>query len=170
MSPTIRTDTRVGKGSNTGIRGAVEVAKMKVRLGVEGLDAGGNVSMQFTEQFDLVVVGAGHAGCEAAVAAARIGLKTALYTLNVDLIAQMSCNPALGAIAQGHLVGAVDALGGIMGEITDAVGIQFRLLNTSRGPAVCSSRAQSQNQEYPVQIRGGFRPPPLLKTQHTQSA
>ena len=92
--------------------------------------------MQFTEQFDVVVVGAGHAGCEAAMAAARMGLKTALYTLNVDLIAQMSCNPAIGGIAKGHLVREVDALGGIMGEITDAVGIQFRLLNTSRGPAV----------------------------------
>src|SRR5260221_7988506 len=97
--------------------------------------------MQFTEQFDVVVVGAGHAGCEAAMAAARMGLKTALYTLNVDLIAQMSCNPAVGGIAKGHLVREVDALGGIMGEITDAVGIQFRLLNTSRGPAVWSPRA-----------------------------
>src|SRR5205807_640608 len=94
----------------------------------------------FTEQFDVVVVGAGHAGCEAAMAAARMGLKTALYTLNVDLIAQMSCNPAVGGIAKGHLVREVDALGGIMGEITDAVGIQFRLLNTSRGPAVWSPR------------------------------
>jgi len=91
--------------------------------------------VQFTEQFDIVIVGAGHAGCEAAVACARMGLKTALYTLNVDLIAQMSCNPAIGGIAKGHLVREVDALGGVMGEITDAVGIQFRLLNTSRGPA-----------------------------------
>jgi len=82
--------------------------------------------MQFTEQFDVVVVGAGHAGCEAAMAVARMGLKTALYTLNVDLIAQMSCNPAIGGIAKGHLVREVDALGGIMGEITDAVGIQLR--------------------------------------------
>src|SRR6202165_402232 len=114
---------------------------------------GGNVSMQFTEQFDLVVVGAGHAGCEAAVAAARMGLRTALYTLNVELIAQMSCNPAVGGIAKGHLVREVDALGGIMGEITDAVGIQFRLLNTSRGPAVWSPRAQCDKQAYRLKMR-----------------
>jgi len=109
--------------------------------------------MQFTEQFDIVVVGAGHAGCEAAMASARMGLKTALYTLNVDLIAQMSCNPAVGGIAKGHLVREVDALGGIMGEITDAVGIQFRLLNTSRGPAVWSPRAQCDKQAYRLKMR-----------------
>src|SRR5258708_481404 len=83
----------------------------------------------FTEQFDVVVVGAGHAGCEAAVAAARMGLRTALYTLNVDLIAQMSCNPAIGGIAKGHLVREVDALGGVMCASTDAVCIQFPWLN-----------------------------------------
>src|ERR1022692_3811376 len=109
--------------------------------------------MQFSEQFDVVVVGAGHAGCEAAMAAARMGLNTALYTLNVDLIAQMSCNPAIGGIAKGHLVREVDALGGIMGEITDAVGIQFRLLNTSRGPAVWSPRAQCDKQAYRLKMR-----------------
>jgi len=107
----------------------------------------------FNEHFDVVVVGAGHAGCEAAMAAARMGLKTALYTLNVDLIAQMSCNPAIGGIAKGHLVREVDALGGIMGEITDAVGIQFRLLNTSRGPAVWSPRAQCDKQAYRLKMR-----------------
>jgi tRNA uridine 5-carboxymethylaminomethyl modification enzyme len=107
----------------------------------------------FNEHFDVVVVGAGHAGCEAAIAAARLGLKTALYTLNVDLIAQMSCNPAVGGIAKGHLVREVDALGGIMGEITDAVGIQFRLLNTSRGPAVWSPRAQCDKQAYRLKMR-----------------
>src|SRR5205085_8628895 len=107
----------------------------------------------FTEQYDVVVVGAGHAGCEAAMAAARMGLKTALFTLNADLIAQMSCNPAVGGIAKGHLVREVDALGGIMGEVTDAVGIQFRLLNTSRGPAVWSPRAQCDKQQYRVKMR-----------------
>src|SRR5882724_11517715 len=107
----------------------------------------------FTEHFDIVIVGAGHAGCEAAVACVRLGLKTALYTLNVDLIAQMSCNPAIGGIAKGHLVREVDALGGIMGEVTDAVGIQFRLLNTSRGPAVWSPRAQCDKQQYRQKMR-----------------
>ena len=87
------------------------------------------------------------------MAAARMGLKTALYTLNVDLIAQMSCNPAVGGIAKGHLVREVDALGGIMGEVTDAVGIQFRLLNTSRGPAVWSPRAQCDKQQYRLKMR-----------------
>jgi tRNA uridine 5-carboxymethylaminomethyl modification enzyme len=111
------------------------------------------LGIAFTEQFEVVVVGAGHAGCEAAMACARMGLKTALYTLNVDLIAQMSCNPAIGGIAKGHLVREVDALGGIMGEITDAVGIQFRLLNTSRGPAVWSPRAQCDKQAYRLKMR-----------------
>jgi tRNA uridine 5-carboxymethylaminomethyl modification enzyme len=109
--------------------------------------------MKFSEHYDVVVVGAGHAGCEAAVASARMGLKTALFTLNVDLIAQMSCNPAVGGIAKGHLVREVDALGGIMGEVTDAVGIQFRLLNTSRGPAVWSPRAQCDKQQYRLKMR-----------------
>ena len=126
--------------------------------------------MQFTEQFDVVVVGAGHAGCEAAMAAARMGLKTALYTLNVDLIAQMSCNPAVGGIAKGHLVREVDALGGIMGEITDAVGIQFRLLNTSRGPAVWSPRAQCDKQAYRLKMREMLESQPNLKIKQAEVA
>ncbi len=125
---------------------------------------------QFTEQFDVVVVGAGHAGCEAAMAAARMGLKTALYTLNVDLIAQMSCNPAVGGIAKGHLVREVDALGGIMGEITDAVGIQFRLLNTSRGPAVWSPRAQCDKQAYRLKMREVLESQPNLKIKQAEVA
>jgi tRNA uridine 5-carboxymethylaminomethyl modification enzyme len=125
---------------------------------------------QFTEHFDVVVVGAGHAGCEAAMAAARMGLKTALYTLNVDLIAQMSCNPAIGGIAKGHLVREVDALGGIMGEITDAVGIQFRLLNTSRGPAVWSPRAQCDKQAYRLKMREVLESQPNLKIKQAEVA
>jgi tRNA uridine 5-carboxymethylaminomethyl modification enzyme len=109
--------------------------------------------VRFTEQFDVVIVGAGHAGCEAAMAAARMGLRTAIFTLNLDLIAQMSCNPAIGGIAKGHIVREVDALGGVMGEVADATGIQFRLLNTSRGPAVWSPRAQCDKALYRVKMR-----------------
>jgi len=126
--------------------------------------------MEFTEHFDVVVVGAGHAGCEAAMACARMGLKTALYTLNVDLIAQMSCNPAVGGIAKGHLVREVDALGGIMGEVTDAVGIQFRLLNTSRGPAVWSPRAQCDKQAYRLKMREVLEAQPNLKIKQAEVA
>src|SRR3954470_15746247 len=103
--------------------------------------------------YDIVIIGAGHAGCEAARACARMGLRTAMITMNADLIAQMSCNPAIGGIAKGHLVREIDALGGIMGEVTDTVGIQFRLLNTSRGPAVWSPRAQCDKQQYRVKMR-----------------
>jgi tRNA uridine 5-carboxymethylaminomethyl modification enzyme len=116
----------------------------------------------FTEKYDVVVVGAGHAGCEAAMAAARMGLKTALYTINLDLIAQMSCNPAVGGIAKGHLVREIDALGGIMGGVIDAVGIQFRLLNTSRGPAVWSPRAQADKKQYRAKMRQVLESEPNL--------
>ncbi|MEK6397298.1 MAG: FAD-dependent oxidoreductase, partial [Terriglobus sp.] len=109
--------------------------------------------MDITEQFDVLVVGAGHAGCEAAAAAARMGLRTALFTLSIEMVAQMSCNPAIGGIAKGHLVREVDALGGVMGEVADACGIQFRLLNTSRGPAVWSPRAQCDKALYRVKMR-----------------
>jgi tRNA uridine 5-carboxymethylaminomethyl modification enzyme len=126
--------------------------------------------MPFTEHFDVAVVGAGHAGCEAAMACARMGLKTALFTLNVDLIAQMSCNPAVGGIAKGHLVREVDALGGIMGEVTDAVGIQFRLLNTSRGPAVWSPRAQCDKQEYRLKVKEVLESQPNLKIKQAEVA
>jgi len=118
--------------------------------------------MGFTEEFDVVVVGAGHAGCEAAVAAARMGLRTAIFTLNLDLIAQMSCNPAIGGVAKGHLVREVDALGGVMGEVADATGIQFRLLNTSRGPAVWSPRAQCDKALYRVKMREVLEAQPNL--------
>jgi len=122
----------------------------------------------FTEQYDVVVVGAGHAGCEAAMAAARMGLKTALYTINLDLIAQMSCNPAVGGIAKGHLVREIDALGGIMGEVIDAVGIQFRLLNTSRGPAVWSPRAQADKKQYRAKMRQVLESEPNLRIKQAE--
>jgi tRNA uridine 5-carboxymethylaminomethyl modification enzyme len=104
-------------------------------------------------RYDVVVIGAGHAGCEAALACARMGVRTALVTMNADLIAQMSCNPAIGGIAKGHLVREIDALGGAMGLVADQVGIQFRLLNTSRGPAVWSPRAQMDKKRYRERMR-----------------
>jgi tRNA uridine 5-carboxymethylaminomethyl modification enzyme len=111
------------------------------------------MTVTFSEKYDVVVIGAGHAGCEAAMAAARMGLRAALVTLNLDLIAQMSCNPAVGGIGKGHLVREIDAMGGIMGLVTDAVGIQFRLLNTRRGPAVWSPRAQCDKKQYRGKMR-----------------
>jgi tRNA uridine 5-carboxymethylaminomethyl modification enzyme len=122
----------------------------------------------FTEKYDVVVVGAGHAGCEAAMAASRMGLKTALYTINLDLIAQMSCNPAVGGIAKGHLVREIDALGGVMGEVIDAVGIQFRLLNTSRGPAVWSPRAQADKKQYRGRMRQVLESEPNLRIKQAE--
>lgn len=114
-------------------------------------------------RYDVIVVGAGHAGCEAARACARMGLRTGMITMNLDLIAQMSCNPAVGGIAKGHLVREIDALGGVMGEVTDAVGIQFRLLNTSRGPAVWSPRAQCDKKQYRVRMREVLESEPNLR-------
>src|SRR6476619_431537 len=99
-------------------------------------------------RFDLIVVGAGHAGVEAAHAAARLGCSVALCTLSRDTVAQMPCNPAVGGTAKGHLVREIDALGGLMGRAIDATGIQFKLLNRSRGPAVWSPRAQADKRRY----------------------
>src|SRR5215467_9647796 len=122
------------------------------------------------EGYDVVVIGAGHAGCEAARACARMGLKTAMVTMNLDLIAQMSCNPAIGGIAKGHLVREIDALGGVMGEVTDAVGIQFRLLNTSRGPAVWSPRAQCDKKMYRVRMKEVLEQEPNLRIKQAEVA
>jgi tRNA uridine 5-carboxymethylaminomethyl modification enzyme len=122
------------------------------------------------ERYDVVVVGAGHAGCEAARACARMGMRTAMVAMNLDLIAQMSCNPAIGGIAKGHLVREVDALGGLMGEVADAVGIQFRLLNTSRGPAVWSPRAQMDKRQYRVKMREVLEREPNLRIKQAEVA
>src|SRR5690242_12443553 len=124
----------------------------------------------FDETYDVVVIGAGHAGCEAAHAAARMGLNTALCTMNVDLIAQMSCNPAIGGIAKGHLVREIDALGGVMGLAADEAGIQFRLLNTSRGPAVWSPRAQADKRVYRVRMREVLEAEPNLRIKQAEVA
>jgi tRNA uridine 5-carboxymethylaminomethyl modification enzyme len=116
----------------------------------------------FDESFDVIVIGAGHAGCEAASASARLGAETALVTLNLDLIGQMSCNPAVGGIAKGHVVREIDALGGIMGRVIDRTGIQFRLLNRSRGPAVQSPRAQADRALYRTEMRRVLEATPNL--------
>ncbi len=118
--------------------------------------------MSFDEFFDVIVIGAGHAGCEAASAAARMGVQTALVTLNLDLIGQMSCNPAIGGIAKGHIVREIDALGGIMGRVIDRTGIQFRLLNRSRGPAVRAPRAQADRSLYRTEMRHTLESTPNL--------
>ena len=123
-----------------------------------------------SETYDVVVVGAGHAGCEASVAAARTGARVALVTLNLDLVAQMSCNPAVGGIAKGHLVREIDALGGVMGQVTDEVGIQFRLLNTSRGPAVWSPRAQCDKKQYRIRMRQLLEREPNLDIKQAEVA
>src|SRR5208337_5427134 len=112
-----------------------------------------HLSLETFSSYDVIVVGAGHAGCEAALACARLGLNTSLITMNLDTVAKMSCNPAIGGLAKGHIVREIDALGGEMAKVTDQSGIQFRILNLSKGPAVWSLRAQADRVLYRQNMR-----------------
>ncbi|MDP2267528.1 MAG: FAD-dependent oxidoreductase, partial [Thiobacillus sp.] len=118
--------------------------------------------MKFPESFDVIVVGGGHAGTEAALAAARMGVKTLLLSHNIETLGAMSCNPSIGGIGKGHLVKEVDALGGAMALATDEAGIQFRTLNSSKGPAVRATRAQADRVLYKAAIRQRLENQPNL--------
>src|SRR5712671_4450384 len=118
--------------------------------------------MQHTEKFDIIVIGGGHAGTEAALAAARCGRRTLLLTHSIDTLGQMSCNPSIGGIGKGHLVKEIDALGGAMALATDEAGIQFRILNSSKGPAVRATRAQADRLLYKQAIRSRLENQPNL--------
>lgn len=119
---------------------------------------------KYPEHFDVIVMGGGHAGCEAALASARLGAKTALLTMNLDTIGKMSCNPAVGGTAKGQLVREIDALGGEMGKLIDATGIQFRMLNRSKGPAVWAPRAQADKAAYQLEAKRRLEQTPGLST------
>ena len=110
-------------------------------------------SFTYPKEYDVIIIGAGHAGVEAALGAARLGCEVAVLTQNLDTIAQMSCNPAIGGVAKGHMVREIDALGGAMGLNTDATAIQFRLLNASKGPSVRAPRAQCDKKAYQFRMK-----------------
>ena len=116
-----------------------------------------------SKRFDVIVVGAGHAGCEAAFAAAKLGSHVGLCTLTKDTVGHMPCNPAIGGTAKGHIVREIDALGGLMGLAIDATGIQFKLLNRSRGPAVWSPRAQADKAVYSAWVRSALEAEPNIE-------
>src|SRR5262245_25376048 len=139
------------------------------RLPVKGARCYARVMMREQNRWDVIVIGAGHAGCEAALASARMGCATLMLTMNLDAIGQMSCNPAVGGTAKGHLVRELDALGGEMGRITDLATIQFRILNASRGPAVRASRAQCDRARYRATMKRTIEHVPNLDVRQGQA-
>src|SRR5579862_6186290 len=121
----------------------------------------------YPKKYDVIVIGAGHAGIEAAMAASRLGCQTLMLTQNLDTIGQMSCNPAIGGLAKGHMVREIDALGGIMGLNADATGIQFRMLNKTKGPSVRAPRAQCDKKAYQFRLKAILERTPNLELQQT---